>query len=523
MMQHRVLKGLPRALLAFGAGAVLTAAFAPFGQWLAVFPALAALLWLVLTAKSGWRAAGLGWLFAVGHHATALGWIANALQLDVDKYAVLVPMAKLGIPAYLGIFLGLACAGVWRLRRHPVAAWLVFAVMWLVVEYARMLLFLPFPWNLLGTVWSQVDLMAQVAAFIGVPGLGLLTALVASCPAIALRRGTGHRWAVWGSAGLAGMLVLAGAFRLVTAGAGQTDTFVRLVQPNIAQSLKWERTAADRNFHTLLSLTRTPAARPIAAVIWPESASPWPLDRDPLRRLLAVDSLPGDAVLLTGMNRWQDEAPDRPAQIWTSLFAFDRAGDILGFYDKHRLVPFGEYVPLRWLFNVNRVVQVQNIDFSPGTGTATLLTGQGVPPYSPLICYETIFPGEVALTGVQRPQWLLNITNDAWFGISQGPFQHLEMARMRAIEEGLPLVRVANTGISAVIDPWGRSLVQTALDEQRVVDIALPEPVAPPPFARYGHWVPGGLAVLCLLLAGVAYRKPRHAENAASPLPAVSG
>ncbi len=517
------LRALP-FLLAPAAGAVLTAAFAPYHIHAAAFVALAIHFGLIQRARSGRQAFAIGWLFAVGHHGTALGWIANALLVDATRFAALIPLAKLGIPAYLGLYTGALAWLVFRSRFRDGAAALLFAALWILAEYGRSLLFLPFPWNLAGYVWADVPVISQSVAVLGTPGLGLVTVFLAALLALPFCGVPVRECRPWGQAAalIAALLVACGTVRMVRASNDDQGITLRLVQPNIPQDLKWDPDTLEHNFQRLLDLSRRPADKRLAAIIWPEAAVAWRLDQDTPRRMAAVAALPTDAVLITGLNRWE-EAPDGTPTPHNSLFVFDRSGETLAVYDKHRLVPFGEYVPLRWLFNVDKVTGGPMLDFVPGTeGVATLTRTGSVPPFSPLICYEAIYPGSVAGRGDARPQWLLNITNDAWFGQSAGPHQHLDMARMRAIEEGLPLVRVANTGITAVIDPWGRFLVETRLEEERVVDVPLPAPIAPPLFARFGNLIPATLLTLCLLTAFLCNARSRYAEipdPALSPVP----
>jgi apolipoprotein N-acyltransferase len=341
-----------------------------------------------------------------------------------------------------------------------------------------------------------------------------LTVLAAGGLALLLLRAPEARSWLLATAGLLALLVVYGTVRIVAATNNDYGITLRLIQPNIAQNLKWDARAAERHFERLLQLSRVPADKRLSAVIWPESAVAWPLDRDTARRMAAVSTLPEGAVLITGMNRWDfPEAGDAPPHPYNSLFVFDRSGAVRAAYDKHRLVPFGEYVPLRWLFNVDKVAGGAMTDFVPGAaGVKTVPAIAGLPSFSPLICYEAIYPGGVARRGKGRPQWLLNITNDAWFGLSAGPYQHLAMTRMRSIEEGLSLVRVANTGMTTVFDPWGRSLVRTALAEERVLDVPLQAAITPPLFARFGNAIPATLLGLCALVAVFSHLRSRHAE-----------
>jgi apolipoprotein N-acyltransferase len=263
------------------------------------------------------------------------------------------------------------------------------------------------------------------------------------------------------------------------------DIRLRLVQGNVPQENKWRPELRARWFARHLQLSADDATG-ISHVIWPESASPYPLDREPEARRLVAQVVPPGGLLLTGGERF-DLSGD-PPKAWNSLFVVDDTGAIAARYDKHDLVPFGEFLPLRGLLSQIGLSKLTPgmLDFEAGPGRQTI-TLDGLPPFSPLICYEAIFPGGV-VDPEARPDWLLNVTNDGWFGNSSGPYQHLAMARMRTIEEGLPLVRGANTGISAVVDPWGRVQARLGLGETGVLDAALPQPLPETPFARARPW-----------------------------------
>jgi len=248
-----------------------------------------------------------------------------------------------------------------------------------------------------------------------------------------------------------------------------------------------------------MRLTLGPGFEKITHVVWPETAVPYLLDGDEaLRRLLARAVPPGGA-LITGAPR------GNAGRIWNSILALDARGDILAIYDKHHLVPFGEYVPFRSVLPLDKLT-AGNIDFTAGPGLVQF-TVAGLPPASALICYEVIFPGQVVPTDGLRPTWLLNLTNDAWFGTSLGPFQHFASARMRAVEEGLPLVRAANTGITSVLDGYGRILGQLGLNDVGVVDADLPEPVTDITlYAKYGNWTVVFL-IFCAALGSFVLRR----------------
>jgi apolipoprotein N-acyltransferase len=285
---------------------------------------------------------------------------------------------------------------------------------------------------------------------------------------------------------LIGLIGLSGWVRL-----SQADTapvpgvMLRVVQPNIAQTLKWVPAERARNFERLLELTASPVAAgaaPVTHVIWPETAVPFFLERDAGARQAMASVTPPGGGILTGAPRVRAEA-NGENRFWNSLHAVDGSGAVVASYDKFHLVPFGEYMPLRGILPVDGIAAGAT-DFSSGPGPATIQV-PGLPPFSPLICYEVIFPGAVKDPG-NRPDWLLNVTNDAWYGKSAGPHQHFAISRVRAVEEGLPLVRSANTGISGIIDSYGRVTAYLGLGERGIVDAALPGALPITPYGRIG-------------------------------------
>ncbi len=264
------------------------------------------------------------------------------------------------------------------------------------------------------------------------------------------------------------------------------------MQPAIEQTLKWRADLKAEHVETLMAMTRRPAGTlPITHVIWPETAVPYNLWQDSGLRQVLGQIVPPGGLLLTGAPRYQQGQGS-----WNSLYALDGGGEVVAVYDKSHLVPFGEYVPFRALLGSLNITVTQG-SFEPGPGQTTLVL-PGLPPASPLICYEIIFSGSVTAAdpSLPPPAWLLNITNDAWFGRSSGPHQHFAQARLRSVEEGLPLVRAANNGISAVVDPYGRVLAALGLDEVGVLDVQLPQSLAQQPiYPRLGP-----LTVVFLLL-----------------------
>jgi apolipoprotein N-acyltransferase len=490
----------PRAS-AFGLGAVVALALPPLNLWPCLL-GFAGLLDLLRRGAGARRAFLLGWCFGFGHCLVGLYWIAIAFFADAERFGLLALPAVLLLCAGLALYPALAAllATLYRWRSGTAAA-LALALAWLLTEWLRGHLPLGgFPWNLIGYAFAGSAGLSQLAAVTGIWGLSLLAVTIGALPVVLLEPGSRTRWRPPAAAGVILALVwLGGSLRLTdAAGEPATGVHLRLVQANIAQNVKWQPELRARWFQRYLELSARPAER-IAAVIWPEAASPYPLDREPEARRLIARVLPPGGLLLTGGERF--DLKTQPPRAWNSLFALDDRGRILAFYDKRDLVPFGEFLPFRSALGRLGLEKLTegSIDFQPGPGRQTL-TLPGLPPFSPLICYEAIFPGGV-VDPQARPAWLLNVTNDAWFGRSSGPYQHLAMARFRAIEEGLPLVRAANTGISAVVDPYGRIEARLDLGVTGVLDAGLPSPLRePPPFARFGLWC----VVLAAMLAGLA-------------------
>lgn len=501
-----------RAAIAGAAGAAATLALAPFHWVLVLLLILPVLVWLLDGTRSIGGAFATGWAFGVGYFAAGLYWVGNAFLVYADTVGWAAAPAVLLLAAGLAVFTGLA-AVIYRLaaRNQGSGRVVALAIAWTVTEWLRGHVLTGFPWNLIGYGWAGTSAMMQPAAVTGVYGVSFLTVLVFAMPAVLTDPiPARHRWrAVFAATACLGVLWAGGAMRLAMADAGQaTDTRLRLVQPNIPQVAKWQSELADSHFAKHIAMSAQETGEPPDIVIWAESAVPYLLEREPQALEQIAAMLPDGAVLLTGATR--ATAPgEQPFRVWNSLEVVDSRGRIVGVYDKAHLVPFGEYVPMRDLFAFAKLT-VGNTDFTPGPGPRTLQV-PGVAPFSPLICYEGIFPGAV-VDPSDRPAWLLNITNDGWYGISTGPHQHLAQARFRAVEEGLPLVRVANTGISAATDAYGRVVAEIPLGTSGVVDVELPAALAePPPYARFGDGVLLGILILAALPLGVA----RIVQNAA--------
>ena len=497
------LTGWRRWLAAWLLGLVSVFAFPPVGWFPVLFVALPALVWQIDGAASRRSAFAVGWWFGFGHFMAGTYWISNSLLVEADRFAWLIPPTLVGVSAYLAVYPALACACArWAAPGWPRVAAL--AVAWTAFEMLRGVAFTGFPWNPVGSVWTGIPAMMQPAAAIGVYGLGLLTLALAAAPALLAAR---RRAAIAAALGVPLALALVwagGTFRLERAQTAlHSGVRLGIVQPAIPQHEKVRAALRTRHFAEHLAMTRAAAKGGATHFIWPETAIGFALSRAKGAAEAIARVVPEDGSVIAGALR-VTPPHERPRRVWNSLVAIDGAARRIAVYDKARLVPFGEYVPLRSILAFTQITGGR-LDFSRGPGRRTLAV-PGLPPFGPLICYEMIFPGQV-VDPDRRPGWLLNVTNDGWFGDSAGPYQHLAAAQMRAVEEGLPIVRAANSGISAVIDPYGRVVERLALGRRGVLEAALPVALSEPTaFARVGH-LPV-LAVIALVAAGLAaYRR----------------
>lgn len=521
------LRGWRRYLAAFVAGVVSVLALPPYEFLPVLFVSIPVLVWLLdgvgeptrsRRRRVLWRAGLIGWWFGFGYFLFGLYWVGNAFLVDAEKFAFLLPVAVTLMPAGLALFTGAAAAIArlfWLNGYRRVA---VLAVVWTIFEWLRGHILTGFPWNLIGESFTGSDALLQVAALVGAYGLSFIVMLIAGSPASfdtrllpGSRRLDGELFAAPAIA-LAGLALIwvGGAARLSSAELDYSGaTNVRIVHPDTPFAKDWD---SEERLLTiigqLLRMSREPTPenpaglKPGTIVVWPENAVPVLLAREPYVLGAIGRMLPDGAYLIAGSNRGEP-APDGPSNrlrvFYNSLYVVDADGEIVETYDKHHLVPFGEYVPLRHLLGrigLRQIVQFQG-SFDVGPGPRTLVL-PGMPPVSPLICYEIIFPEEIVAPG-QRPAWLVNITNDAWFGESAGPYQHFSQVRMRAVEQGLPVARSANSGISALVDPYGRVVKSLPLDGRGIIDAKLPAPLQPTLYARLGD-----LFLAFLMLAAVA-------------------
>ncbi len=462
---------------------------------LIAFPGLLALLDGATPRRAFWT----GCCFAIGHHLIGLYWITEAILFDAARFWWLVPIAVPLLSMVLAPFIGLSCALAVRFRRKLPRV-LVLAGAWTLFSVGQQFTATGFPWNVFGSVWGIPgpvgDVLIQPAALISVHGMTLATLMLACTPFLGRR-------AMAAGIGVMAVWIGFGMWRLDQPQAEPIGLTVVLVQGNVAQGQKADRSFAIDMFSRYLALTRqgvAQAAGTPSLVIWPETASPFLVESDAAARAAIADAAAGPAMI--GTLRIDENRRYR-----NSLVAVDGPGPAVATYDKWHLVPFGEYIP-DWTPVPLKILPGAGL--AKGVGPSTIRI-PGIPPAGALICYEAIFPGYV-INAADRPDWMVNITNDAWFGNSSGPRQHLAAVRMRAVEEGLPVMRAANTGISAAFDANGRELGRLGMGEQGVLLVSLPPPLAATPFARLGLAIPIALAVVTVLLGLALSRRRSESE-----------
>ncbi|WP_322893891.1 MULTISPECIES: apolipoprotein N-acyltransferase [unclassified Yoonia] len=475
----------------FGLGVVAGLGQAPLDLWPATLIGLAVFfVWQgrVISARAAaWRA----WVFGLGYFAFTLRWIVEPFLVDAPRHGWMAPFAILLMASGAALFW--AIAG-WFAQRLAPRSQVALALFLVATEMTRSLILTGFPWALLGHIWVPTW-MAQASALGGPHLLTLITVLAA----LGLARLWARDW-LRGAVVLAVLALLAITLRPGPAPQLADDApVVRMVQPNAPQHLKWDPAYRDAFVNTLVGLSGQ-GERP-DLVVWPETAVPYLLNYI-IDDLSQFDEAARGAPLVFGVQR-QDER----GWYYNSLVVMEQGGQITQTYDKQHLVPFGEYVPFGDLLGrigIRGMAVQEGGGFAAGT-TPGPVNIPGIGPAVPLICYEGIFAEEI-ITGPNRPRMLLLITNDGWFGQAAGPHQHLAQARLRAIEQRLPMVRVGNTGISAMIDAQGRILASLPLGVEGVLDAALPAVGDAPPYARLGDW-PVGLVLLFGLLTGVLRRR----------------
>jgi apolipoprotein N-acyltransferase len=527
------LAGWRRAAAAFLAGAASALAMAPFFLSPVLFVTLPVLVWMLDAASAGaptrWRAvrraAAAGWWFGFGYFLLGLFWVGEAFLVQPEIFAWLMPPAVLMMPAGLALFTGLAAGAARFFWIKGAARILVLALALALTEWLRGHVLTGFPWNVLGYALTWPLPLMQAASLVGIYGLTLLCVAIFAAPFVIIadaNTDAARRPAAMRAAALAVVPLLTlyglGAWRLSDGPAPMLEGVrARIVQASVPQRDKWRPEKQREIFEDQLALSRRDAAgrqddlAGITHLVWPEAAMPFlPLEHP--QALTAIGAmLPDGTRLIAGALRLKHPVPadpSKPREGYNSLMVFGDQGNLEQTYDKIHLVPFGEYLPMQVLLESIGLEQLTRWrgGFLTGVVPRPLLAIAGLPPTAGLICYEAVFPREV-VQGSERPGLLVNLTNDGWFGDTTGPWQHFHQARVRAVEEGVPLVRAANNGVSAVVDGQGRTVAMLMLNARGVLDTGIPESIAAPVYARFGDSTFVALALIFLAGAVVLNRR----------------
>ncbi len=475
--------GWTRWACAFAYGAMAALSMAPMHWVLFLFPAFWGLYHLLGSSKTAKQAFVDSWLWGLGYFIAGCYWISISLLVEPERFAWMIPFSLIGLNGVFAVFIGgFGVAFFLFKRQHILLNMLLFTLLWCVFELLRGHVLTGFPWNLIGYSLGVSLPLSQIVSVTGTYAAGGLVVLCALSPLLLFQSNRILKGVMIVPVLCITGLWLWGQERLAAYPTEYHDNIeLRLVQGNIEQSLKWQPEHAMETLRTYLSLssgTGDSDSNKTRLIIWPESAFPFLLSSQSEWYDTLAGILNENDLLITGTVTGEKPAP---RQLWNSIVAIDHGGQLIARYDKHHLVPFGEFVPLRDVLPLDKITPGQ-MDFSRGNAPQAITLGE-VPAFLPLICYEVIFPS-YSIDG--RAEWILNLTNDDWFGDSFGPYQHLQMTQFRAIEQGKPVIRVANSGISAVFDPVGRELTRMPLSAQGIKDIALPKML--PKATPYGFY-----------------------------------
>ncbi len=531
-------------LLACCLGILLAFALAPFYVLPILFISFTGMIWLLDRAHHKKRSIRhvflLATAFSTGYLYFGIYWLAFSffhMASGPLHLAALVAIGFVGVgilSIFIGLFYGAFVAGGMRLWSGHWSRILLFALTWSLAEYARGHLLTGFPWNLTGQAFAGLPILMQTVSVWGPYGLSIVVIAISCLPAIAIELDENtYRTQPFYALGLALLLLVGfGGMKLIAHPTEFHDEFkVQIVQPNVAQEDKINPRLYAENFMKAYDLTAGDEVGSLKPdeqlfVIWPENAAYTYFQNDETTRAMLDEILPLNATLITGTIRVSNGNYFNSVQVLenvqrkdgisdqqrTDLMSDDREWQITQSYDKHHLAPFGEYVPFYSLFvalGVDKIVPLNN-GLTKGAGPSVVRVQNTS--FAPVICYETIFPKKL-YPKTQRPEWIVSVTNDAWFGDSVGPKQHMAQARMRAIESGLPLVRAANTGISALIDPYGRVLASLPLSENGALLSTLPKPAKATIYDKFGDFLYYMLIALMLAIVMVAQKKAYNQNN----------
>lgn len=479
-------------LQSFTFGAIGVLGFAPFHLFFFLSVAICGLFWLLNEkCQSKWDFFKVGFAFGFGHFLVGIYWIAISLLVDASSFAWLIPFALTFIPGALATYVGLmsVCYLVFLKKFQFSSYWqkvVLFSLLWVFFEVLRSVLFTGFPWNLVGYAWLFNVTFAQIANIFGIFGLSLVFVLVSLSVPIWFKKNRAKS-DLFFAAAMIDLVIFQFLYGFFYIDENKVvDVNLRVVQANIKQDMKWDEYARYNNFIKHIDLSNKEGFEDVDLLIWSESSIPYAVDerdQELFKRINLV--VPKNGDLVSGALRFEliDEEDFIISKAFNGVALFDSKG-LEEFYVKHHLVPFGEYVPLQKYLPFVQKITNGSVGFSEGRGPRTLQAKKVS--FSPLVCYEAIFPDKI-IDKTQVPDLLVAVTNDAWFGNSLGPYQHFDSARMRSIEYGISLIRAANTGISAYVDPYGRVLDRIGLNEEGVLDMKMVERNKDTFFLRFGN------------------------------------
>lgn len=489
-----------RKLTCFLLGAAAVAALPPFNFFPILFISFSGLMLFLGQAQKLKEAFSSGYWFGFGFFSFGLSWIGNALLIDVQTLGWLYPIAFIASGAFFGLF-SAAAAMISFAFKDFTAKYLSFAAGWTLLEWIRSFILTGFPWNLIGTTLSFDLKLLQGASIFGIYGLSLCVLLSTSAPALWLKEKNKKNFISTACLMIFPLLILYifGMIRLHNSQISPSDYKIRIVQPSIPQNMKWNGASLENNFQEYINLSAQNGTQDLDLIVWGETASPFPLEFSDKHRQMIADILSEQTLLAAGSLRFKIQDGRRRPQ--NSMLLINNKGDIVASYDKSHLVPFGEYIPFRrYLPTSLRPVTNVIADFIAGDGPKTINI-PSFPSFGVAICYEIIFPHKI-IDSNNRPQLLLNLTNDGWYGDSAGPRQHLIATQMRAIEEGISIIRAANSGISAFINHQGKILGRLELNQKGNLDITLPQNLEEQTlYSRFGNLIPLALIIIILLVA----------------------
>ncbi|NND50680.1 MAG: apolipoprotein N-acyltransferase [Rhizobiales bacterium] len=530
-----VLWGWRRLAVSCLAGAATALSLAPYNFLPVLFITIPVLIWLLdgaavhrpikrtVLAASLRTAFAIGWSFGFGYFLAGLYWIGFALLVDAEQYAWAMPLALIALPAGLALFIAIAAALAQLLWIPGYCRIAILAAAWTTTEWLRSFILTGFPWNLIGQAFTGSAELMQPAAFVGDLGLSLVVMLIAGAPATLAD--PGRRGGVLGRASptLAALIALAaiwigGSQRIAAVDPGLVPgVSVRIVQPNVDQASKWEPGNRSKTVALYLEMSDS-ATSPqsmgidhVTHLIWPETSLPLLLANEPQVMAQIAALLPAQSHLIAGALRAEPPSGGPEAHFFNSVLVIDGEGRLTSSYDKRRLVPFGEFLPFQEQLEALGLRQLTGVvgGFTAGAGSGEPLRAGAVPRFASLICYEIIFSTNLFDAG-PRPGWMVNVTNDAWYRDTSGPWQHLAQAQLRAVEQGLPVVRAANTGVSAIIDAYGRIEQLLGYGRRGVIDSRLPAPLEPTFFSRFTRLPVAILLALIFLVALAMKWRQQH-------------